>query len=331
MNTIRARSVGPRRAIGIGVAVALAAAGCASTPSTPVVPDTTSGEVSQDPGGVSASGMRTFNESGLIFEYPASWREFRGQSVSSFSTLIAYLGTVPVDASCSSKPVNGGVETQCLEDYQLVPNSLAVAIRANGFPNFSVLKVPAGAASIVIGGLPGYQEVGPTFPGDTSGAETVVTTTIAHPGLIDNYYTITASLRGPDVAPMRADLDALIASLRFDPPAVPLPAGDDAAAVAGTRALTILRRDTPQWGCFVAIGVSRMVVDAIPMGPGLSHPQLATCTSTMEATPLELWKMTMTMRFSESVPGIGSGQKYEVWVDADGNPGLTSGGPIVGP
>lgn len=319
------------RAICLVALLALSAAGCASAAGTPVTTDSMSGEVSQDPGGVSASGMRTFNESGLVFDYPASWREFHGQSVSSFSSLIAYLGTVPVDASCSSKPSNGGVETTCGEHFQLVSNSLAVAVRANGFPNFSVLNVPAGALSMVIGGLPGYQEVGPSPPGDPSGAETVVTTTIAHPALIDNYYTITASLRGPDVAPMRTQLDALIASLRFDPPVVPLPAGKDAAAAAGTRALTILRRDTPSWGCFVAIGVSRMVVDAVPMGPTLAHPQLATCTSTMEATPLQLWRMTMTMRFSESDPNVGGGQQYEVWVDADGNPGLTSGGPIDGP
>lgn len=319
------------RAICLVALLALSAAGCASSAGSPVTTNSTSGEVSQDLGGVSASGMRTFNESGLLFEYPASWREFRGQSVSSFSTLIAYLGTVPVDASCSSKPSNGGIETQCHEDYQLMPNSLAVAIRANGFPNFTVLDVPAGATSMVIGGLPGYQEVGPSFPGDTSGAETVVTTTIARPGSIDNYYTITASLRGPDFDRLQAAVDALIGSLRFDPPVVPLPAGKDAAAIAGTRALTILRRDTPSWGCFVAVGSSRMVVDSVPMGPSLTRPQLATCTSTMEATPLQLWRMTMTMRLSEADPSVGSGKRYELWVDADGYPGPASGGPIDGP
>src|SRR5262249_22253437 len=46
------------------------------------------------------SGLAQFHEGGLAFDYPASWREFHYEMDSSFSHLIAYLGTVDVPAPC---------------------------------------------------------------------------------------------------------------------------------------------------------------------------------------------------------------------------------------
>lgn len=91
----------------------------------------------------------------------------------------------------------------------------------------------------------------------------------------------------------------------------------------------MLSKDAPAWACFVPMGTKQLVIDSLPMGPALAHPQLATCTSAIEATPLQLWRMTLAMHLSEPDANAGSGETFVVWVNPDGTPGLTSGGPLA--
>ena len=142
---------------------------------------------------------------------------------------------------------------------------------------------------MTVGGLPGYGAVASPAPDDATGAETIVTTTMAVPGSVDNFYTITAAIRGPDLDPLQVQIEAMISSLRYDPPVVPL-ASDPGAAAA--KALETLGKDSPAWACFTPSDSHQMVIGSLPMGPELAHPQLATCTTTIEATPLQLRRMT---------------------------------------
>ena len=245
------------------------------------------------------------------------------------SSLIAYLGTVDALAPCVTTSVAVGTQTECRDRYRLVPDSLVVTIRSNGNPGFNVLDRPPGVTPLTVGGLPGYRAVSSPAPDDTTEAETIVTVTAAMPGSVDNFYTITAAIRGPDLDPLRAQVEAMITSLRYDPPVVPLASGPGAATTAATTALATLGKDSPDWACFTPSRSRQMVVDSLPMGPKLAHPQLATCTTTIEATPLQLWRLTLTMRLSEPDPQAGSGQTSVVWVNPDGTPGQTSGGPLV--
>jgi hypothetical protein len=314
------RAVARVRLVILAVVVA-ALTGCSASggPSSATIPT----------GSSAATGLSTFQAQGLVFDYPTAWREFHYEELSTMSNLIAYLGTVDVPAPCLTTTVAGGVQTECRDRYQLLPNSLVVAIRSNGNPMFDILDRPAGATLLTVGSLPGYRAVASPGPDDTTGAETIVTTTLAVPGSVDNYYTITAAMRGPDLGPLQAQVDAMITSLRYDPPVVPLPSGSGAAAAAAGSALAVLGKDSPAWACFVPVGTHQLVIDSLPMGPALAHPQLATCTSVIEATPLQLWRMTLTMRLSEPDANAGSGQTFVVWVNPDGTPGQTSGGPLV--
>ncbi len=282
-------------------------------------------------GGAGAAGLATFAEGGLAFEYPAGWRVFHHQELSTASSLIAELSTVDVPEPCSTTPVQGGgTQVSCSARYRLQPDTLVVRVSANGWPSFNILDpLPAAARPLVVGGLPAYVEVGlPVDP--ATGADTVVTWTLARPGSVDNYYTISAALRGPDIATMRAQLDALVASLRFDPPATLLPAGQEAAATAAGHALAILASGDPSWRCFpTRPGTAALTVTALPMGPALSAAQVATCTMAVEATPLQLWKMTLTMALQHADANAGPGQRFTVWVGPDGTPGETSGGPLA--
>jgi len=56
------------------------------------------------------------------------------------------------------------------------------------------------------------------------------TWTITNPGALDNGFEIDAYLRGPNLGPIESQLGALVASLRYDPPASPAPSNSPGSA-----------------------------------------------------------------------------------------------------
>jgi hypothetical protein len=271
------------------------------------------------------NGMAHFNESGLVFDYPAAWRPFRYQVISSFSNLIAYLATVDVPDPCT----RAANSIACGQSYRLVPNSIVVSVTGRGFPGFNILDgPPPGATAIVVGGLPAYVErVAPVDA--AAGADTSVQWTIARPGSVDNSYAIQANIKGPDVADQLHQVEALVSSLQFDPPVVQLEATDAAAEQAATKALATLSATDPAWACFPGKpGIRQMPVNALVSGPALTKPQIATCSTRIEPTRLQLWRLTLTERLPEADPNGDSALQIVLWVSPDGTPGLeTSGSP----
>jgi hypothetical protein len=78
-----------------------------------------------------------------------------------------------------------------------------VSISSGGMPEFDILDHrPAGATSLTVGGLPAY--VAPDTTDTGTGAELTLTWTIARPGSVDNFYSITAHMRGPGLPQMRS-------------------------------------------------------------------------------------------------------------------------------
>ena len=295
--------------------VGLTVAACVSTGS------------SASPDSPAPSGLATFHEAGLLFDYPAPWHVSHPSVDSSFSHLIADLATVEIPTPCATTVTASFTETDCADRYQLTPGAIVVSISSGGMPGFDILDHrPASATPLTVGGLPAY--VAPDTTAIGTGAELTLTWTIARPGSVDNFYSITANLRGPGLAQMRSQLDALIESLRFDPPVVPLPTGSAAAEAAMANALAVLVKQSPIWGCFATHpGVGHMLISTLPNGPPLAKPQLATCTSNVEATPLQLWRVTLTIRLPKADPNVGSGLTTTQWVNPDGTLGAQIGGP----
>ena len=302
------------------VLVTVLAMGCAPGVSSGGSPATSTDAAATPPG------LTQFDEGGLSFRYPAGWREFHHEVTTSFSSVIAYLATVDVPEPCITMSYPDRTEVACADRFTLTPDSLVVTVTNNGFPGFDILtRRPTGATPLTVDGLPAYVETGdaggPVPPGTT-----VVTWTLARPGSVDNYFTIHAQIRGPHVAPLRAQLDALVASLRYDPPVVPLPAGATAERAAVAKALGTLAASSATWGCFPATpGASRQqVVASLTSGPDLVSPQLATCTTAVERTPLQLWRLTLALRLPHRDRNALDGETLELWVGPDGSPGLVS-------
>lgn len=283
---------------------------------------------SPSPVGSAPSGSVALDEGGLALEYPAAWRVFHYEEMSSFSHLIAYLATVDVPTPCVTSPVAGGTQIECAYRFHLDPDTLVVDVEGNGWPGFDILgHRPDGATLMTIGGLPAYVETIPAPP--SVGADTAMRWTISRPGMVDNYFTITAMIRGPDIDRLKGEVEAMVSSLRYDPPVVPLPTGSAAAEAAAANALSLLEKQSPAWACFPPRpGSGETLVTSLPTGPALARPQLATCTTQIEATPIELWRMTLTIRLPEPDSQAGSGETLVVWVNPDGTPGSVSGSPL---
>lgn len=201
------------------------------------------------PGG--SGGLATFRDGGLTFSYPAAWRIFHHTVVSSFSSSIADLATVDVPDPCITSTDATGTSTSCGDRFHLEPGTLVVHITSNGFPGFNVLEKPAGAMALVVDGMPGYLESGPP-PEDSTGADESLSWTLARPTFVDNYFRIQALLRGPDLSVLTGQLDAMISSLRYDPPVVPLPTSPADRDAALARAIDALGVSSPAWRCFPA-------------------------------------------------------------------------------
>ena len=285
-----------------------------------------SGETTPNPSPASpATGLATFAEHGLVFEYPASWRVFHYQEVSSFSSLVAFLATVDVPDPC----VRTANRIDCGRNYPLAPDSIVVTIRENGNPMFDMLDGrPAGGRPLTVGGLPAWLE--PQAEGAGIGSDISPRWTIAVPGSVDNYYSIQAEIRGPNLVALQNQATALIDSIRYDPAVVPLPTDAAAGEAAAAKALASLASSSPTWRCFPPKpGSGQMLVTSLTSGPDLSKPQVAICTTRIEATPLQLWRLTLTLRLSQPDPAGGSGEKIIQWVNPDGTPGMTTGEPLT--
>lgn len=278
------------------------------------------------------SGLRTFHERGLVFAYPAAWREFHNTVTSSFSNSIVYLATVDVPEPCATTLDSVGTRIDCQDRFHLIADSLVVHVMGNGFPGFNVLRNrPASATPLTVGGLPAYVET--TASVDPAvGADVSLTWTLSMPGFVDNFYTIVALIRGPDIGPMKDELKALIANLRYDPPVVPLPQASGAADTALAQALGIFASDSPTWRCFPAhVGAAQADVSGWPNGPEFGKPHHATCTTEIEPTALQLWRATFAIQLDEPDPdpNIGSHWMIESWLQPDGTPGETTSGPSL--
>ena len=67
----------------------------------------------------------------------------------------------------------------------------------------------------------------------------------------------------------------------------------------------------------------------MPNGPPLARPQLATCTMKIEASPLQLWRMSLSIRLAKPDPYVGTGETFTQWVNPDSTLGGSESGPLV--
>lgn len=162
-----------------------------------------------------ATGLAHFSqdELGFGFDYPEAWSYEPTQYIApSGYQLLGYLGTMPVDPSqiCHT---TAAVSTCDPHAYGLPPGNVVITISNNSGPTTDPI------ASFERSGLGTPTRVGgmaAVFSDDQQAADRVfLTWKIASPVASNNWIQLDADIRGPGLDIVRTQIEALIASFRF--------------------------------------------------------------------------------------------------------------------
>jgi hypothetical protein len=267
----------------------------------------------------------------LAFDYPASWALAGGAEPTAFygSSLKALgsVGTQPALETCRyptpAPGFSGHLDQVCATTWD---PSAAVQVRfewddrdeawsawkaisgeAPADDGLTVAGLPARMATSTDGHVPGSDEV-------ISGANTITVWDVASRDRISWSFRITAVLRGSNVETLRTQVDAMMASATFVPAIEPLadsPAMRAEALRAGVAQVRAQADGTPASGngrpspvdnpdmsaaCFSDVPdttTEAVVNGTVFIAHRLSQPLKVRCTSQIEPTPFQLWKMTL--------------------------------------
>jgi hypothetical protein len=258
-----------------------------------------------------ASGSAVFNSGGLVLEYPASWMLFQYEMATPPSTFVSYLATVPVGDPCTRTKDSVSCGNP---PYALAPGTLVVEIlAADGMNELDLTLMP-----LTIGGMPASFRVEPYGQDRRRLVWEVARSSRSS-------FRITADLRGPGLDTIQAQVAAVVEGLAFNPPPVPLPTDPDelAAEAAGALvvALNALRIYSPEAACFSPVpGEARNAVVVISGRPGPQTAVPVVCSSRVEASRLQMWKVILTIQLDEPTKDLGL-VVFTQWVTADGQAG----------
>lgn len=154
-----------------------------------------------------------FQGAGVSFDYPSTWNAATFEVNSSFSNLIVYLSTEQLADPCQRAPNS----ITCRSPIGGLSNSgLLVDWEQRSFPSFDFATV-AGAPT-AIGGRAAKVSAGPADEGCRAvGGESEVVATIPRPNAPLNWTDMRACLRGPALAELRGQVEAMLASVVWTP------------------------------------------------------------------------------------------------------------------
>jgi hypothetical protein len=254
------------------------------------------------------SGTTVLNTGGLVLEYPATWARYQYDVTSSFSALVVYLATVPVGDPCTrtANSVSCGSAP-----YALTPGTLVVEILAVG----GIEALDLALMPLTIAEMPASFRVEP------SGADgrRLVWEIARSPS---SSFGITADLPGPGLDVMQAQVTTMVEGMAFNPPVVALPDDPDQLAAGAEAALGValnaLRINSPEVSCFSPVpGAARRAMVVISGRPGPREAVPVTCTSRVEASQLQMWKVVLTIELDEPTSELGT-VVFTQWVTAGG-------------
>jgi hypothetical protein len=226
------------------------------------------------------------------------------------------VGTAPATETCDwAKPSPGQVgkiDQVCSTTWS---SSAAVQVRfewdgrddAWGIWSGVSKPVPAGYELTSIGGLPALvaSADGDTVPGSDEtvpGARRIIVWVAASQQRMWWSYRITAVLRGADIDGVQRQVQNMIDNIEFVPPVRPLatdPASAQAALTNGLLAVSAqaARSDgTMSADCFsnrAGVPTRARISAPVFLGYRLTRPLDVRCTSEIEPTAFQLWKLTL--------------------------------------
>ena len=198
---------------------------------------------------------------GLEFDYPAAW-SLSDESKTSISRptqvarqVFGYVGTKTPETVCPEP--QGKVTFFCTSVWSLAPGDLVLRFQkgeASGMAMMSgSLSRPPSVTTTTVGGLPAWfsRSSGSVIDPQSSVFRDTETATGADETMVwqlpgngtnlpstPTLFRIVAALRGPNVQALEAEVQAVVASMKYDPAVIPLPSDPAARNTQSLQALT---------------------------------------------------------------------------------------------
>jgi hypothetical protein len=294
--------------------VVFALAACvAPVPSvSPVVSPTptTSPTPTVTPIPASIAGLALYRAPGFTFTYPADWHTVDVTDVVTLggSSSFAVLANYPL-TGCPALDIN------CLFALKVPQGGLLVSV--GGAHNFASIFDPSEHWSETIDAMPARTTSQPGYLGIDENRAWIV----AQPGGIWGQLGVEASIRGPGLAALDAELDALARSIRFEVHPTPLaPSAAGEALAAGVRYVDKLGTgDLPvPYTCFPITGGERQLRLRTWWGIALRTAVSVTCATAIEATSVDLWRVSLSVRWAAGPHRVAGVWREDVYFDAHG-------------
>jgi hypothetical protein len=158
--------------------------------------------------------VKRYTDSEISFQYPAQWNIRHFNERSSFSIPIVFVSNETLHAPCRSFKVAAGEETTCNYPVKhLAKGGVLLEWTSNGTPTFSINQVPGIAGKI--GGLVSRLEVARPGTCHNIGADETITAIADRPSPTDNFFELSACLRGPHLSTLADEVTSLLHSTTF--------------------------------------------------------------------------------------------------------------------
>jgi hypothetical protein len=330
------RRVGPIARFGLAAAAVLALAAVALLPLAIGTRPNLAAEKSHAPT-AAPTGLAHIDRDGLAFDYPAAWTATTSGQNMRYVTVLEYVGTgsglatcVPVAPGPSDQFISG---TNCSDTVKVGPGQVVVELmQQDGPPRPGPINPsdPSGldptSKYVTVGGLPAiFSE------GRSTDSPVTLDWTLSVPGELMSRYRIHVEMKAPGVDEMRAQVEALVASVKYVPPVPVLnPAdGPRIAAVGLTRAAA----NDQSFACFPKEpGTSvEATISQFPMYSQLRRSLPVTCTTQIAPNAIGLWKMSLTESWTAASDRSAGSLTTTLWLAPDGTPGQQDGGSPISP
>jgi len=276
----------------------------------------------QEPSGAVSGPLTHYAVGWLSFDYPSSWKS----RVNVLPWVLGlWTGTAPTDC-LTATPQPSGPDSHCGRQGPLLPGTLYVTV--GDYTTQPVeppidptqpSALPAGGRYVIVGGQPAILVIHATATEET------LDWTIVQPKKPHTRLQVHAEFAGPGADEMRANIVAMVASVRFANPVKPL---DPTQANAVAERWIGPMPTFPGLTCFSTTPgeVTTGVVTEFPWDfngatfqlTQLSKPLPVTCRMTIEpVTSLFLWKLTLTQSWTADVDRTAGSHSLVFWLDPD--------------
>ena len=278
-----------------------------------------------------AESLAHFDRDGLAFDYPASWHTLDFRVNTSFSSVLGFLGTGSGMEACEARspnPSGSGGGRECANNLRISPGEVVVELSIVVWMGAKHPIDPTDSAALGVGQE--YVTVGglaAIFAESTDSTTTILDWTLSVPEHLFHRYRVHVEMKSPGVDRMRAQVEALVASIGYDPP-VPVLNPADGPGIAAIGLTQAAARD-PSLACFPKVpgATATATITRFPGYSALTKPLPVTCTTEMQPQSIGLWKMTLTESWTAASDRSAGSLSTTLWLLHDGTAGTQESGP----